>query len=56
MVKNIFLGKVGIGKEFPTRVIGELSCNHLGNLEIAKKSIHAMVEVGVDPAGKALVH
>lgn len=48
MKKNIFLGKVGIGKDYPTRVIGELSCNHLGDLEIAKKSIHAMVESGVD--------
>lgn len=48
MQKNIFLGKVGIGKDFPTRIIGELSCNHLGDLEIAKKSIRAMVEAGVD--------
>lgn len=48
MQSNIFLGKVGIGKGFPTRVIGELSCNHFGDLEIAKKSIHAMVDAGVD--------
>ncbi len=48
MNKNVFIGKLGIGKDFPTRVIAELSCNHQGDLEIAKKTIRSMVESGVD--------
>lgn len=45
---EMYIGKLGIGKNFPTRVIGELSCNHLGQLDIAKKTIKAMADAGVD--------
>lgn len=45
---NIFIGDLGVGTEYPVRVIGELSCNHLGQLDIAKKTIKAMADAGVD--------
>lgn len=46
--KNFKIGNVTVGNEAPVRVIAELSCNHQGDLEIAKKTILEMSKVGVD--------
>ncbi|MGC6367711.1 MAG: pseudaminic acid synthase [Candidatus Marinamargulisbacteria bacterium] len=39
---------VNIGKNTPVFIIAELSCNHRGDLNIAKKSIEKAKEIGAD--------
>ncbi len=48
MKKNIKIGDFNISKESPTFVIGELSCNHQNDYNIAIKTIDAMIDSGVD--------
>lgn len=48
MNKNIRIGKHLISKDTPTFCIGELSCNHLQNYNLAMKTIDAMIDSGVD--------
>ena len=44
----ITIGKRKIGINEPTFVIGELSCNHRQDYDLAVKTVHAMNEAGVD--------
>lgn len=44
----IKIGNRIISKDSPVFCIGELSCNHLNNYELAMKTIDAMIEAGVD--------
>ena len=48
MNKNILFGKHQINESSPVFCIGELSCNHLQNHELAMNTIDAMIESGVD--------
>ena len=48
MNKNITIGKHRISQDSSTFCIGELSCNHLQNYELAMKTIDAMIDSGVD--------
>lgn len=44
----IKIGNRIISKDSPVFCIGELSCNHLNNYELAMKTIDVMIEAGVD--------
>lgn len=48
MDKEIKIGKKNISKDSPTFIVGELSCNHLNNYDLAFKTIDAMIDSGVD--------
>ena len=48
MNKNIKIGNHIISENSPVFCIGELSCNHLNNYELAMKTIDAMIDAGVD--------
>ena len=48
MNKKIRIGNFTLCKEAPTFIIGELSCNHRNDFELALKTIDAMIESGVD--------
>ena len=48
MNKNIIFGEHMINENSPAFCIGELSCNHLQNHDLAMKTIDAMIESGVD--------
>lgn len=48
MNKRIKIGKHYISPSSPAFCIGELSCNHLQNYDLAIKTIDAMIESGVD--------
>lgn len=48
MNKEITIGKHHISQDSPTFCIGELSCNHLQNYDLAMKTIDAMIYSGVD--------
>lgn len=48
MKKNIVFGKHVISEQSPVFCIGELSCNHLQNHDLALKTIDAMIASGVD--------
>jgi pseudaminic acid synthase len=37
-----------VGEGHPALIVGELSCNHAGSLEVAERTIRAMKESGVD--------
>lgn len=47
-MKEIKINNRKIGNNHPAFIIGELSCNHIGSLEVAKKTILAMAESGAD--------
>lgn len=48
MNKKIKIGNYIISKDTPAFIIGELSCNHLNNYDLAIKTIDAMIKSGVD--------
>ncbi len=48
MERVIKIGNFTISKDSPTFVIGELSCNHRNNFDLAIKTIDAMIDSGVD--------
>lgn len=48
MNRRIKIGDFIISEESPVFVIGELSCNHQNDFNIAIKTIDAMIEAGVD--------
>lgn len=48
MKKEIKFGKHVISEQSPVFCIGELSCNHLQNHDLALRTIEAMIESGVD--------
>lgn len=48
MAKELKIGKRVIGPGHPTYVIAEIGINHNGDIEIAKKMIHAAKYAGVD--------
>jgi pseudaminic acid synthase len=48
MKKELKIGNRTISKNDPVFIIAELSCNHVQDLEIAKKTILAMKESGAD--------
>lgn len=48
MKKEIKIGNRIISKESPAFIIAELSCNHIGRLDIALETIDAMHEAGAD--------
>lgn len=47
-MKIITIGNRKIGHGNPVFIIGELSCNHRGDIQVAKDSILKMHEIGVD--------
>lgn len=46
--KTVTLAGRPVGDGQPALIVGELSCNHGGSLEVAKRTIRAMQEAGVD--------
>lgn len=46
--KSFYIGDRLVGEGASSFIIAELSCNHRGDLEIAKKSLYEMKEAGVD--------
>lgn len=47
-MKQIKIGNITIGDNNKAFIIGELSCNHLNNYDLAVQSIHKMKECGAD--------
>lgn len=48
METSISIGSRIVGDGMPTFLIGELSCNHVGSLHIAKQTIEQMASAGID--------
>jgi pseudaminic acid synthase len=48
MMTEIKIGNRTLGKGHPSFIIGELSCNHNGDFQLAVDSVMAMHEAGVD--------
>lgn len=47
-MSTIQIGKHTLGEGHPVFIIGELSCNHNGDFQLAVDSVHAMKAAGVD--------
>lgn len=47
-MQDIQIGDRIIGQNHPTFIIGELSCNHVGSLQVARQTIQAMAKAGAD--------
>ena len=47
-MRDVCIGNLKIGKEFPVRIIGELGICHRGDVELAKQLATTCAEAGVD--------